>query len=63
MSPLRIEGAYQPTVRPAQGSSGLEAEPHAPDRHEVARVGDRIKVRVLEVDLARKRIALSAKPA
>jgi len=31
------------------------------DPHEVARVGDKIKVRVLEVDLARKRIALSAK--
>jgi ribosomal protein S1 len=27
----------------------------------VVRVGDRIKVRVLEVDLARKRIALTAK--
>jgi uncharacterized protein len=31
------------------------------DPHEVAKVGDKIKVRVLEVDLARKRIALSAK--
>ena len=31
------------------------------DPHEVARVGDRVKVRVLEVDLARKRIALTAK--
>ena len=31
------------------------------DPHEVAKVGDRIKVRVLEVDLARKRIALSAR--
>jgi uncharacterized protein len=31
------------------------------DPHAVVRVGDRIKVRVLEVDLARKRIALSAK--
>ncbi len=31
------------------------------DPHEVAKVGDRIKVRVLEVDLVRKRIALSAK--
>ena len=29
------------------------------DPHEVARVGDRIKVRVLGVDLARKRVALS----
>jgi uncharacterized protein len=29
------------------------------DPHEVAKVGDRMKVRVLEVDLARKRIALS----
>lgn len=33
------------------------------DPHAVVRVGDRIKVRVLEVDLARKRIALSAKTA
>jgi uncharacterized protein len=32
------------------------------DPHEVAKVGDKIKVRVLGVDLARKRIALSAKP-
>jgi len=32
------------------------------DPHEVAKVGDRIRVRVLEVDLVRKRIALSAKP-
>jgi uncharacterized protein len=31
------------------------------DPSEVARVGDRIKVRVLEVDLQRKRIRLSAK--
>jgi uncharacterized protein len=31
------------------------------DPHAVVRVGDRVKVRVLEVDLARKRIALSAK--
>ena len=31
------------------------------DPHEVVKVGDRIKVRVLEVDLARQRIALSAK--
>ena len=31
------------------------------DPHAVVRVGDRIKVRVLEVDLARKRISLSAK--
>ena len=31
------------------------------DPHAVVRVGDRIKVRVLEVDLARKRIALTAK--
>ncbi len=29
------------------------------DPHEVAHVGDRVKVKVLEVDLARKRIALS----
>jgi protein Tex len=33
------------------------------DPHAVVRVGDRIKVRVLEVDLARKRLALSAKTA
>ena len=33
------------------------------DPHAVVRVGDRIKVRVLEIDLARKRIALSAKSA
>ena len=32
------------------------------DPHEVARVGDTIKVRVLEVDLARRRIALSGRP-
>jgi uncharacterized protein len=32
------------------------------DPHEVVRVGDKIRVRVLEVDLGRKRIALSAKP-
>jgi uncharacterized protein len=31
------------------------------DPHEVVRVGDKIKVRVLEVDLARKRISLTAK--
>jgi protein Tex len=31
------------------------------DPHEVAKVGDKIHVRVLEVDLARKRIALTAK--
>ncbi len=31
------------------------------DPHEVAKVGEKIKVRVLEVDLARKRIALTAK--
>ncbi len=31
------------------------------DPHDVARVGDRIKVRVLSVDLERKRISLSAK--
>jgi uncharacterized protein len=31
------------------------------DPHQVAKVGDRMKVRVLEVDLARKRIALTAK--
>jgi uncharacterized protein len=31
------------------------------DPHDVTRVGARIKVRVLEVDLARKRIALSAR--
>ncbi len=31
------------------------------DPHEVAKVGDRIKVRVLEVDPVRKRIALSAR--
>ena len=33
------------------------------DPHAVVRVGDRIKVRVLEVDLARKRISLTAKTA
>jgi uncharacterized protein len=33
------------------------------DPHAVVHVGDRIKVRVLEVDLARKRIALTAKSA
>jgi uncharacterized protein len=33
------------------------------DPHEVARVGDRMNVRVLEVDLVRKRIALSARSA
>ena len=31
------------------------------DPHAVVRVGDRIKVRVLEVDLARKRISLTAR--
>ncbi|MBL8611415.1 MAG: RNA-binding transcriptional accessory protein [Myxococcales bacterium] len=31
------------------------------DPHEVARVGDRLRVKVLEVDLARKRIGLSVK--
>ena len=31
------------------------------DPHEAAKVGDKVKVRVLEVDLARKRIALTAK--
>jgi uncharacterized protein len=31
------------------------------DPHEVAKVGDRMKVRVVEVDLARKRIALTAR--
>jgi len=31
------------------------------DPHEVAKVGDRIKVRVVEVDLVRKRIALTAR--
>jgi len=31
------------------------------DPHEVVKVGDKIKVRVVEVDLARKRIALTAK--
>ncbi len=31
------------------------------DPHEVARVGDKIKVRVVEVDLVRKRIALTAR--
>jgi protein Tex len=31
------------------------------DPHEVAKVGDKLKVRVLEVDLVRKRIALSAR--
>ena len=30
------------------------------DPNEVVKVGDKLKVRVLEVDLARKRIALSA---
>jgi uncharacterized protein len=33
------------------------------DPHQIAKVGERIKVRVLEVDLVRKRIALSAKSA
>ncbi len=37
------------------------ADKFVKDPNEVAKVGDRIKVRVLEVDLARKRIALSAK--
>ena len=31
------------------------------DPHEAVKVGDKLKVRVLEVDLARKRIALSAR--
>jgi uncharacterized protein len=31
------------------------------DPHQVAKVGDKVKVRVLEIDLARKRIALTAK--
>jgi uncharacterized protein len=31
------------------------------DPHEVAKVGQRMKVRVLEVDAVRKRIALSAR--
>jgi uncharacterized protein len=31
------------------------------DPHEVAKVGERVKVRVLEVDVARRRIALSAR--
>jgi uncharacterized protein len=31
------------------------------DPHEVAKVGDKLKVRVLSIDLARKRIALSAR--
>ncbi len=31
------------------------------DPHEVAKVGDKMRVRVLEIDLARKRISLSAK--
>jgi protein Tex len=31
------------------------------DPHEAAKVGDKVKVRVLEVDLARRRIALTAK--
>ena len=31
------------------------------DPHQVAKVGDKVKVRVIEVDLARKRIALTAK--
>ena len=31
------------------------------DPHEVVKVGDRIKVRVLEVDLERRRIALTAR--
>ena len=31
------------------------------DPHEVVRVGDKLKVRVLEVDLVRKRVALTAK--
>jgi protein Tex len=37
------------------------ADKFVKDPHEVAKVGDRIKVRVLEVDLARKRIGLSAR--
>ena len=39
------------------------ADKFVKDPHEVAKVGERIKVRVLEIDLARKRIALSAKSA
>jgi protein Tex len=39
------------------------ADKFVKDPNEVVRVGDRIKVRVLEVDLARKRIALTAKSA
>jgi uncharacterized protein len=37
------------------------ADKFVKDPHEVAKVGDKISVRVLEVDLARKRIALTAK--
>ena len=33
------------------------------DPHAVVRVGERVKVRVLEIDLARKRISLTAKSA
>jgi uncharacterized protein len=33
------------------------------DPHEVVKAGDRLKVRVLEVDLERKRIALTARSA
>jgi uncharacterized protein len=43
-------------VHVSQLSSQFVKDPHA-----VVRVGDRLRVRVLEVDLARKRIALSAK--
>jgi len=38
------------------------AERFVKDPHEVARVGDTMKVRVLEIDLERRRIALSARP-
>ena len=39
------------------------AERFVKDPHDVARPGQRLKVRVLSVDLARRRIALSARPA
>ncbi len=39
------------------------ADKFVKDPNEVAKVGDRIKVRVLEIDLVRKRIALSARSA
>ena len=38
------------------------AERFVRDPHEVVHVGQRLKVRVLEIDLVRKRIALSARP-